>query len=1041
VFAFLLLALGLPAAAHRASAQPAGDPPAPALSPMHFVRPGAPGARPTFDPSPLLDQWRAQGGPSGGDQLLDQQALRKIRQDAGVQDDRGAPPAPNGALAGATGSAALPTDGPLAQPNAPITPSAAAAPTGAAGGPGGGETSPFDPNAPLISPQATNCANALVDSAINDPSNANIWPVYAQKVYYIDDYYTSFRWAFQMIERGAFGYPIDDDDTIVDTSRPGTPDVDAIGQVFNVAADAQSITVKFNFRYSPFSANNNDRLYYEFYDSNGGALGTYRDGDFVNVANYADGGWWTQTGTFSDAAFLNAVRGKQIILVISTYNNNDSFFPVVWIDDIFATVCRPSIISGKVSQAGATTASLSPQAGPSDLSDAYILLTYATSTQFTLVGLTQPNAAGNYQFTGAPALPAGAKYQVWFLNYSPDDTLDDSRVSIWAGPAIASFAAGEIRGGLNFDITDVQLLGPTSFASTVMSDAQPVTFNWRNRGLGDRYQFCIYDRQTVYPPGVPGAGTPVQLCTDVLASGDVDARIGRTSFPADYSFRYDREYSWYITVYGAGSDLQSTQSGLSFYEHAITFRQTITPPPNNPPPPNPDPPPPQTGKAWTVMIYIAGDNNLGDTLRTPNPVSNLQGQWASLKALASKYPNINLVTLTDFYGNTGTQLCYLRPVGAPQCQQLGEKNTADPATLADFITKSQALYPAAHTMLIISDHGHSVAGVATDETTANAPNMTPDQIRQAFDSAGLAAKKLDVLFYNTCLMGTFDAVFDASAYARYMVASTDLVWVLNVYDRLLPLLSSSDPRVVASGIVGAYRQSVDGVIPTVYKTMAAYDLSPAIVNNVNSALSALGQALSNSLVSGRPVITTIRGQVQVYDSSGNNLLDQIYNSNGNGVTNQEEDAFVDIRHLATLLASSTDARIASVKPAANNLLAALGPVGGGSSLVIASQQVGGSNGEAASKTFANASGLGVYFPNGTKNGGQPTLTDAYLYKGAYRQYHAVTNWDDFLRAYLSGTIAVGPGGVARGPGGVARGARPAPGGVVPLQVFLPRVGR
>jgi len=56
-------------------------------------------------------------------------------------------------------------------------------------------------------------------------------------------------------------------------------------------------------------------------------------------------------------------------------------------------------------------------------------------------------------------------------------------------------------------------------------------------------------------------------------------------------------------------------------------------------------------------------------------------------------------------------------------------------------------------------------------------------------------------------------------------------------------------------------------------------------------------------------------------------------------------------------------------------------------------------------------------------------------------YNNNTIWDDFLRSYLSGTIAQGRGGIARGRGGIARGGSPIAGGVVPLKVLLPVVRR
>jgi Clostripain family len=1022
VFVLLLLALATPAPIYLAQAA-ADQPPPRMLSPMRAPGSNAAGSFPHIAASPLLDQWRQQGGSKGASHLVDRQVLRSIQRDE--QHARGAAhPSP----AGPAHSAAQAAPG---QPASAI-PSAGAATPGAASGPG---VRPYVAGARNAPAQASDsCVNLISDSQIYDPTNGNLWPVYAQKSYYDTSYNTSPPYSFLMIEKGAPAYPGDNDDSVVDTSRLDSPDFDAFGQVINVPNGTESITVSFNFRYDPGSAVLGDELFYEFYlaDGNPPSQQNYIAGFPIQVANYANGGWWTQTTRFDDPTFLNAVQGQQVALVISTYNNVDSSYAVVRIDDIYAEACQPpATIQGRVTQTGA-----------SDLSDALILLSYLPpgGGDLQLLGLTLPDAGGNYQFTDVPALPAGGQYQIDFLNYSLTDTIDNTRVSFWAGPLISSLTAGQIVTAPSFDIKDVTLGNPDSYTQQVMAGSQLVTFNWQSRGVNpqqERYQFCIYDQETVYP----GTTDPVYLCTSVLQPSDIDVLIGRSSFPADYAFRYDHPYSWYVVVYGAGSDLQTSQSGVSFYEHVVTFKQSIVSQPNNPPPPNPNPPPPQTGKAWTVMVYMAGDNNLGDTQRTPNPVSNLQGQWASLKALAAKYPNINLVTLTDFYGNTGTQFCYLRSAGAPQCQELGEQNTAAPATLSNFINKALSLYPAQHTMLIISDHGHSIAGVATDETTTNAPSMTPDQIRQAFAGANLSARKLDILFYNTCLMGSFEPAFDASAYAKYMVASSDLVWVLNLYDRLLPLLANTNAATVASGIVNAYGQSVDAIIPGSYRTMAAYDLARA--GAVNTAVSALGQAMNANVGGSRAAVAAIRTQVQVYDSSGNDLLDQVLDTTGTHVVAQEEDAIVDLRHLATLLKNSTNpALAAAIKTAAGNLLTALG---GGTTgqppFVIAAQLKTGEGDGGGPKNFANASGLGIFFPNGERYGGQPTLADAYLYQGAYAQLNAATQWDDFLRSYVSGTIAQGRGGIARGRGGIARGGRPFAGGTVPPKLFLPIVRR
>src|SRR5262249_12962281 len=140
------------------------------------------------------------------------------------------------------------------------------------------------------------------------------WTEYAAKTYYENPgfIYSTPPYAFLMVEKGAPGYPDDSNDNVVDTSRLGNPDFDAIGQVIDVPSGTESITVSFNFRYDPNSAVAGDLLYYEFYlvDGNPPNPLNYIAGFPIQVDNYADGTWWNQTTRFDDTVvpgFLNAV--------------------------------------------------------------------------------------------------------------------------------------------------------------------------------------------------------------------------------------------------------------------------------------------------------------------------------------------------------------------------------------------------------------------------------------------------------------------------------------------------------------------------------------------------------------------------------------------------------------------------------------------------------------------------------------------------------------------------------------------------------------
>src|SRR5262245_60926812 len=238
------------------SAGPMGGQPQPlTLSPMHGPGSSANGAFPRIAASPLLDQLRQQGGANHAHHLVDQKVLRTIQQD--TQQARSAT---HPRLAGSPHQGAQAV---LGQPTITTDqPSSSAAP----GGPVARQVRPFVPGARNTPAQTSsnNCVNLISDSQVDDPKNGAIWTEYAAKTYYENPgfIYSTPPYAFLMVEKGAPGYPDDSNDNVVDTSRLGNPDFDAIGQVIDVPSGTESITVSFNFRYDPNSAVAGDLLYY-----------------------------------------------------------------------------------------------------------------------------------------------------------------------------------------------------------------------------------------------------------------------------------------------------------------------------------------------------------------------------------------------------------------------------------------------------------------------------------------------------------------------------------------------------------------------------------------------------------------------------------------------------------------------------------------------------------------------------------------------------------------------------------------------------------
>ena len=96
-----------------------------------------------------------------------------------------------------------------------------------------------------------------------------------------------------------------------------------------------------------------------------------------------------------------------------------------------------------------------------------------------------------------------------------------------------------------------------------------------------------------------------------------------------------------------------------------------------------------TKKAWTVMVYMAGDNNLD-----PDGVKDLK----EMKKVGST-DQLNIVAQFDRAAGHVARRYYLRKGGivtGDAVASLGDVNTGDPANLSDFINWGIKTYPAEH---------------------------------------------------------------------------------------------------------------------------------------------------------------------------------------------------------------------------------------------------------------------------------------------------------------------------------------------------------
>ena len=106
------------------------------------------------------------------------------------------------------------------------------------------------------------------------------------------------------------------------------------------------------------------------------------------------------------------------------------------------------------------------------------------------------------------------------------------------------------------------------------------------------------------------------------------------------------------------------------------------------------------------------------------------------------------------------------------------KSMGDAGTLAEFLDFCHRNFPAKHEAVIIWDHGGgSARGLVIDQQFGN-DRLSLNELHEAFDrvfSADTQRPPLEIVGFDCCLMATVDTAAAIEGYARYMVASEEIV--------------------------------------------------------------------------------------------------------------------------------------------------------------------------------------------------------------------------------------------------------------------------
>lgn len=418
-------------------------------------------------------------------------------------------------------------------------------------------------------------------------------------------------------------------------------------------------------------------------------------------------------------------------------------------------------------------------------------------------------------------------------------------------------------------------------------------------------------------------------------------------------------------------------------------------------------------KQWTVMVYLAGDNNLDSA-----GVVDLE----EMKQVGST-ADVNILAQFDRQaGNRNTKRYYLRKDTSLKqdiVADLGETNTGDPNVLRDFVLWGAATYPAQHLLLVIWNHGagwddsdvyHLASATMGFEVTrregiAAAPSAAPagqvstamvrrvsdgrlrrslfgttveqalfakgiaydDNARDFLDSVELKRvlkllkqtlrRKIDVLGMDACLMNMAEVAYQVREGADFLVGSEEVEpgegWPYHTILADLATQPTLSPREVSAALVNRYLAAYnarDGV------TQSALDLAQS--ETLRTAVDQLAQALLPSLAdpTARAAIVQARTQVQSYAMP----------------------AYIDLVDFCNLLSpqfpqSPISAACQAVLTATNT-----------GQFVVASGYKG--------KPVSHSYGVSIYFP---------TDQVSSLYRNL--DFAKKSVWDSFLRAFIKAT--------------------------------------
>lgn len=374
----------------------------------------------------------------------------------------------------------------------------------------------------------------------------------------------------------------------------------------------------------------------------------------------------------------------------------------------------------------------------------------------------------------------------------------------------------------------------------------------------------------------------------------------------------------------------------------------------------PDSSDPVALKQWTIMVYLAADNDLETyALQDINEMESIIGPGhLGITALLDRHSGYS----TDSGNWSDTRMANIVSDSSSSLLSFSnssgvESDTRSGQTLTEFILWSIKHQPAGNYDLVIWDHGGGIDGIAWDESSNS--YLSVAEVSQAVAAAinysnTDSLSHFDVLAMDACLMGMIEVAHPLVGLADYFVASQELVPGEGfAYDDWLDVFQS-DANVTAQELVNESLSSyVNEYASDSDITISALDMSQ--MNDLVQAMNQFTNLAMGASARDLRAITKVVAGARDYPS------DQSYD-------------FADLGHAMNLIASNRSITNGALKSAAQQV-----------SLCVDDLVMG------ELGTVNLASGVSIYLPYGNER-----VSSSY-HAQSFSFLEAVPLWDDFLR--------------------------------------------